>query len=160
MGRPLVMAKSTLERTVFSPPPKNIPLFSHDYSCATFARRVSQYTTPDKWKSSRWTGKNASKFFHVNNLTQSLRTRGNWKSRFQKRTAMGTVMFSVLLQLPQRLSLIEFNFYDFFSHCSSNQITALILKYQLFFVLSHFSFHRLPDEVFYVKGWDRICHAM
>ena len=34
MGRPLVMAKSTLERTVFSPPltPKNIPLFSHDCS--------------------------------------------------------------------------------------------------------------------------------
>ena len=47
-------------------------------------------------------------------------------------------MFSVLLQLPQRLSLIEFNFYDFFSHCSSNKITALILKYQLFFVLTHF----------------------
>ena len=36
-------------------------------------------------------------------------------------------MFSVLLQLPQRLSLIEFNFYDFFSSCSSNQITAKIL---------------------------------
>ena len=33
MGPRLVMAKSTLERTVFFPrpsPPKNIPLFSHD----------------------------------------------------------------------------------------------------------------------------------
>ena len=121
------------------------------YGCATFARRVIHYTTPDKWKSSRWTGKNASKFFQVNSLPQSLRTRGNWKSRFWKCTAVGTVMFSVLLQLPQRLSLIEFKFYDFFSHCSSNQITALILKYQLFFVLSHFIC--FPMKFFYVKGW-------
>ena len=52
------------------------------YSCATFAGRVIQYTTPDKWKASTWTGKNASKFFHVNSLPQSLRTRGNWRSRF------------------------------------------------------------------------------
>ena len=29
-----------------------------------------------------------------------------------------------LLQLPQRLSVIEFYFYDFFSRCSSNRMTA------------------------------------
>ena len=29
-----------------------------------------------------------------------------------------------LLQLPQRLSVIEFYFYDFFFRCSSNRMTA------------------------------------
>ena len=59
------------------------------YSCATFAGRVIQYTTQDKWKASRWTGKNASKFFQVNSLPQSLRTRGNWKSRILKMYCRG-----------------------------------------------------------------------
>ena len=56
------------------------------------------------------------------------------------------------MQLPQRLSLIEFNFYDCFSHWSSNQITALILKYQLPGILRFKSFHRLPYAVFLLQG--------
>ena len=65
------------------------------YCCATFARRVMKYTTPDKWKSSRRTGKHASKFFHGNSFPPSFRTRRNWKSGFLKCTAVGTVFTAV-----------------------------------------------------------------
>ena len=61
------------------------------YGCAAFARRVMKYTTPDKWKPIRRTGKHASKFFHGNSFPPSFRTKRNWKSGFLKCTAVGTV---------------------------------------------------------------------
>ena len=150
--RNLTTKKNSCCSKIMGPHPLKIYLclVTTAYGCATFAGRVIQYTTPGKWKSSR---KNASKFFHVHSLPQSFRTRGNWKNV----GTVGTVIFSILWQLPQRLSLIEFNFYDFFFRCSCNQIITLTLKYQLSFILSHFI--GFPTKFFISRG-DWIFHAM
>ena len=81
------------------------------YGCATFTRRVIQYTTPDKLKSSRRTGKQLVSFFMYIVCRYPLEQGG-----IENRDFKNVLPWEALqrLQLPKRLSVIEFHFYDFF----------------------------------------------
>ena len=88
-------------------------LLSHVYPAGSVCLRKVQgcptritfiYQIPDKWKSSRWTGKHTGEFFRVDCPPQSLRTRrSKWKSKFWKCSAVWT--------MPQRLCLVSLTFY-------------------------------------------------